>query len=110
MADCGAFPNVRRPSVLWAGVGPLEPHLARLQSASETLAREAGLTPDEKVYRPHLTLARFRDRRKAGDVAGAVEGIRPYAPAPFDVNKVTLYRSDLTKSGARHTPIREVSL
>ena len=64
----GAFPNPRRPSVLWAGVTALEGDLDALHHAAEHAARRAGLEADARKFHPHITLARIRDRRRLGRI------------------------------------------
>ena len=49
----------RDPRVLWAGVEPSEP-LSALYRANERAARAAGLAPDPRDFKPHVTLARMR--------------------------------------------------
>jgi RNA 2',3'-cyclic 3'-phosphodiesterase len=52
----------RDPRVLWAGVQAGEP-LAALYRANERAARAAGLEPDPRSFKPHVTLARMRGVR-----------------------------------------------
>lgn len=61
IADCGAFGG-RDPRVLWAGVEAV-PELDALYRANERAARAAGLEPDPRDFRPHVTLARMRGAR-----------------------------------------------
>jgi 2'-5' RNA ligase len=63
IAGCGAFGG-RDPHVLWAGV-TAGPELDALYRANERAARAAGLEPDPREFRPHVTLARMRRARQA---------------------------------------------
>lgn len=57
----GAFPNSRRPRVIWIGVersSRLELLAHDLEQACETLGFEA----EGRAFRPHITLGRIRDR------------------------------------------------
>jgi RNA 2',3'-cyclic 3'-phosphodiesterase len=56
----GWFPNPRRPRVFWAGVDGGEP-LRALARATEQAVAELGVPIEERVYSPHLTLARIRE-------------------------------------------------
>ena len=56
----GAFPNPRKATVLWVGVAKGVEPLNQLNEASESAAVGAGLPPEERPFRPHLTLARIR--------------------------------------------------
>ncbi len=47
------------PRVLWAGVAPSEP-LEALARACDRAARNAGLPPDGRTWKPHVTVARLR--------------------------------------------------
>lgn len=47
------------PKVLWAGISPC-PALDALARAHERAARNAGLPPEKRPFKPHVTLARLR--------------------------------------------------
>lgn len=47
------------PRILWAGVAP-NPALDALARACDRAARKAGLPPDTRQWKPHVTLARLR--------------------------------------------------
>lgn len=93
----GLFPPHGPPKVLWLGFGLPAPMLA-LQAECERVARSAGFEPDTRVFRPHLTIGRWRDRAR-----------RPSLPDvdPFTarIDRATLFRSDLEPTGAVHTPL-----
>ena len=56
----GAFPDLVRAHVLWAGVnGDLE-QLMALQERLARALRAEGFSLDDRPFRPHLTLARLR--------------------------------------------------
>lgn len=102
----GAFPRARRARVLWAGIDDprgLLPALAR--DLGERL-RAVGYEPEKRDYTAHLTLARLKAPR-------SVEGLLPQLPAPpapFVVDRVTLFRSRLSPSGARYEALHEAYL
>jgi 2'-5' RNA ligase len=55
----GWFPNVRRPTVFWAGVDGGEP-LPKLAQTTEQATEALGVPHEPRAYSPHLTLARVR--------------------------------------------------
>ena len=63
IAGGGAYGG-RDPRVLWAGVDG-GPELDSLYRANERAARAAGLQPDPREFRPHVTLARMRRARQS---------------------------------------------
>jgi len=56
----GWFPNERRPRVFWAGVEGGE-SLVSLARATEQAVAALGVPVEDRVYSPHLTLARIRE-------------------------------------------------
>jgi 2'-5' RNA ligase len=59
----GAFPGVKRPRVIWAGLKP-DPSLDALQRRVEDQFVPLGFPPEDRPFRPHLTLGRAaRDAR-----------------------------------------------
>lgn len=61
----GWLPNPRFPRVLYAGIEASEP-LASLAANTQKLLEPLGIKPEDRIYRPHLTLARVRDRPDLG--------------------------------------------
>jgi 2'-5' RNA ligase len=102
------FPSPRRPGVIALGLEPAGA-LAALAARVERGAVAAGFAPEERPFRPHLTLGRTRDPRRfrlAADVTGSVTG----AGEAWDVMETVLFRSDLARSGARYTPLARIPL
>lgn len=106
----GAFPTVRRPSVLWLGVaGELE-QLKRLQAGvSHGLDALAG-SPVES-FRPHLTLGRVRSLDRESRAAFAeLLSEDPPAATSWQVDSVQLMASELRSQGARYTLLLDAPL
>jgi 2'-5' RNA ligase len=97
VGELGTFPPRGSPRVLFLGVE----HTAGLQAIAsdcELQAVAAGLPPETRPFRSHLTLGRWRDRT-----------IRPRLPS-IDLGRVVftslvLFASELLRDGARHTPL-----
>jgi 2'-5' RNA ligase len=101
-AELGAFPNPRRPRVLWVGADA-PPELLRLQKAIESETRLMGYPAEERPFSPHLTLGRVSASAHADDVAAiarAIEQVPVGEVGTVDVDAIHLYRSDLRPSGA----------
>lgn len=56
----GAFPNAKKATVFWAGIGDGRDGLDKLNEISEDAAVDAGVASEERPFRPHLTLSRIR--------------------------------------------------
>ena len=99
----GGFPSGRRARVLWYGVADPD---RRLRDLANRVQAAAGLD-DGTPFRPHITLARARDRRGVT----AVELLAKEAPVgSVPVPGVTLFRSHLGHGPARYEVVAETPL
>jgi 2'-5' RNA ligase len=99
-------PSRGRPRVLGMGFGAAQA-LGEVARASEEAARAIGCAPEERPFRPHVTLARLRGPWPTAAVEEYCESARAWASPAWRVRSVVLYRSRLDAAGAVHTPVRE---
>jgi 2'-5' RNA ligase len=103
----GHFERKGMASALWAGLAPSEP-LARLQQRVVAACRRAGLEPDGKAFRPHVTLARLnRSSPPAGHWLAAHGTLRS---EPWVVREFALYESRLSPGGSLYEALVSFSL
>ncbi|NIA71066.1 RNA 2',3'-cyclic phosphodiesterase [Pelagibius litoralis] len=102
LSGLGQFGGDRRLRALWAGVEPNEA-LDHLQAKIETALQRAGLAPEKRKFKPHVTLARFK--------ANPGERLQDYIverslfrAEPFEVTEFVLYSSYLAHKGAIYAP------
>lgn len=96
----GQFGDGRKVRTLWVGV---EPHelLMRLQTKVENAVQRAGLPPEGRKYKPHITLARFKSN--PGPKLGRYLCENSlFRLGPIPVNDFALYSSFLSPKGAIH--------
>jgi 2'-5' RNA ligase len=79
------------PHSIWAGVEP-QPRLEELARSHEKAARNAGLAPETRVFRPHVTLARLK-HSNAEAVARFLTRTSGYRSEPFFVTRTLLMSS-----------------
>lgn len=98
----GAFPDSRRPRVLWVGLSGETAQLIQLQVSLEEGLSKVGFARDEKPFLPHLTIGRVRSNRNTRALMSLA---RKYdLPAlSFVASEIELMRSQLHPTGARHT-------
>lgn len=93
LAGGGRFGSLRRPQVAWAGldgdVGPLVELAVRLADA----ARGLRLPVEDRPFRPHLTLGRWRPRDPAD--GALTERLAGYRGPGWAVTEVRLWESHL---------------
>ena len=109
----GMFPNRRAPRVLWAGVDGDLASLWRLQQAAEGAITALGYPPEERPFRPHVTLG--RPRRTVSDahrarISEVVSATSPPEPVSWRVESVDVMQSELHPSGARYSVLGSASL
>lgn len=96
----GSFDEGGEPRAVWAGVAE-NAALKRLAARCETAARRAGLPPDRRAWRPHVTLAYLR-RADPRRVAAWIQGHNLLQSPPFTVGSFGLYSSHLGDEGASY--------
>lgn len=106
----GAFPNERRPRVIWVGLEEPTGGLASLQQRLEAALKPLGFEPEGRPFKAHLTLARVKSPRSAGSIARALDAQKEADLGKITVDKVVLYQSTLRPTGAVYKALEEVAL
>ena len=75
LQGAGAFPNLRRPRVVWIGVVP-EPRLELLHHDVEEQLAALGVEVEGRPFRPHLTLGRLRGAETAEELRALAQAAR----------------------------------
>jgi 2'-5' RNA ligase len=102
VSGVGHFESRGMPTALWARVLLTEP-LAQLQHRVERACRQAGLEPERRAYRPHITLARLP--RSAGPIGGWLAEHGTLRAGPWEAGGFTLFESLLRPEGAHYSPL-----
>lgn len=109
----GAFPNLKSPRVVWVGIGGDIPSVSNLQRLIDQSLVPLGFSPEKRVFSPHLTLGRVRDKtnlKEKAELGKAVESTTVQKSPSFSVDKFSLMQSTLTSSGAIYNKIATVVL
>jgi RNA 2',3'-cyclic 3'-phosphodiesterase len=93
----------RNSGALWAGVEPREP-VAALAAKVERVCQQAGLEAERRAFHPHITLARWKGRRRH-EVARFLDRARALSSEPFRVSEFHLFESRLSRHGAHYEEI-----
>lgn len=106
----GAFPTIRRPRVIWLGVGA-NPELRCLKQDLEWALGDLGFEVETRSFHPHVTLG----RADASGGAGAFRGLDALmAELEFSgelrVHTVDLMRSQVSREGARYSVVTSIRL
>ena len=85
------------------------PARRQLAKRCESAARKAGLAPDRRVWRPHVTLA-YLSHADPARVAAWVQGHNLLKSPPFRITSFGLYSSWLGHEGSTYRLEREYPL
>lgn len=103
-AGLGAFPRFGKPQVLWAGISAGEGDLRRIEREVTARLATLGIPPEDRPYRPHLTLARIREA--AGLRAATLfAGLEQASLGATRCEAITLYESRLSSEGPAYLPL-----
>jgi len=100
-----AFPDVKRPRVLWLGLDGDIDVLIRIQKEMDRGFQECGFQKEDRTFRPHLTLARVKEPKGVIGLAKIVEKSEDYKAGSFSVRGLTLFKSELTPKGVIYTKL-----
>ena len=105
LAICGmgVFPDPHRPRVVWMGMTGDVARLVTFQQRLERALGEIGFPPEERPFRPHLTLGRIKSPQGLTGLAEALETGRAVTAGRFTASGLGLFQSDLTPRGAVYT-------
>ncbi|MHB2015553.1 MAG: RNA 2',3'-cyclic phosphodiesterase [Candidatus Xenobia bacterium] len=106
----GAFPNTRRPRIIWVGAAQGAEALCHLQAAVAGAVAPLGFPQEDRAFVPHLTLARVKEPRPHPPLEQALAAD---AEIPFGVTRIeriSLLRSILHPKGAQYSHLIDVPL
>src|SRR5262249_41663965 len=101
----GAFPDLRFPQVIWAGLNDDAGRLTQLQAALEVVSREFASQPAGERFSGHVTLGRVKrlSRREAQVLSDWLARGAEKSFGKWTAAEIELMRSELSPAGARHT-------
>ena len=103
----GAFPDARRPSVIWVGLQGADP-LVEIASELERRLRPLGFEQERRAFHPHVTVARIRSKPPR-ELATLLETEQSTEFGSADIASVELYQSELGSAGPRYTVLSKVA-
>jgi len=99
LAGLGYFGEGPKTRALYARVEPSEP-LSRLQQKVEQAVQRAGLKPEGRKFKPHVTLARFRSGGGTLELERFLVRHSLFRAGPFTATDFVLFQSFLSGEGS----------
>jgi 2'-5' RNA ligase len=114
----GCFPEQGPPRVVWLGLEGQIRELMELQRALGIALAKIAVQPEDRAFRPHITLGRVRDDGPTVQVNALRARILDPAinrraldeAADISASRIQLVRSYLERTGARHETIAVANL
>lgn len=105
----GAFPNERRPRVLWIGVDEGGDILSDLASRIDMALSQLGFEKEKRKYSAHLTIGRVRSPKGIESTIKTMysEGFKAES---FEVSEIDVMKSQLLPTGAVYTVLHKIKL
>jgi 2'-5' RNA ligase len=103
----GAFPDLRYPRVVWAGITEGADQLKTVFSHLEPRLRSLGFAPDSKGFSPHLTIVRVKSGRNKVQLAEFIAKNASYNFGAIKAECLRLKKSDLTPRGPVYSTLKE---
>jgi len=101
----GAFPSVKRPRVIWSGVGGEVEILARLQARLDEQLSGLGIEKESKKFKGHLTLGRIKGKVNPAHIIDAFSQCGSRASRGFVADSLYLIRSELRPKGPAYSDL-----
>ena len=99
----GTFPSAKNPRALWLGITAGAAPLAAVEAeVSRRLAGVHAVELDERAFFPHLTLGRVKMAGAGVDWPKILQSVEVKHVTSM-VDRVTLYRSQLSQQGPHYT-------
>ena len=106
----GAFPGIKRPRVLWVGVGGQINELIQLQQSLDEKLAGIGFPREKRAFKGHLTMGRVKAKIDPKRLLEAIKAFDGFESEPFVADKIILFKSDLQPTGAVYTKLMEANL
>ena len=102
--DTGFFPNARHPRVFWAGI-EASANLAEIAADVEGRLEKLGIAREQRAFKPHLTLARFKSEDGVAELREAVAKLGAQEFGALTTGELHLFQSVLKPGGAVYTKL-----
>lgn len=110
LTGVGAFPNIRRPSVVWVGITSGGDELKAVAEKIDSAMEPLGFAREARPFSPHITVGRTRSPKNTDRLCELIERLREEDAGAFRVGAVSVVKSDLRPTGPIYTRIADLRL
>ena len=106
----GAFPDEKRPRVIWIGCGDTGNRLPALARAVQDAMQPLGFVPERREFSAHLTLGRIKSPRPDAALTRAIDSLKDTTFGTLRVEAIHLFESQLHPEGSIYTKLSSHAL
>lgn len=106
----GAFPDMRRPRVVWVGLSGDTGLLIQSHDLLEDQLEQAGFERDNRRFNAHITMGRIKGKVDTARLADAMRPFFDFQSRTFSMDQLVLYKSDLQPAGPVYTQVEAFPL
>jgi 2'-5' RNA ligase len=113
IGGAGAFPNTRRPNVVWIGARGQIEIAARLAQKIDATCVALGFAREERPFAPHLTLGRVKRDASPSErqlVGAMIENVKIGDLGELRVERVSVMKSELKPTGSVYSRLHVIEL
>lgn len=113
IAGIGAFPNTRRPNVVWVGASGQIDVAAQLAQKIDNACAALGFPRETRPFSPHLTLGRVKQDvppSARASIGAMIDAAKVGALSELRVENVSVMKSELRPTGSVYTRLHVVEL
>jgi 2'-5' RNA ligase len=105
----GVFPGLKRPRVIWIGLGGQIQSLFAMQRVLEDNLAGLGFKKEKRSFKGHLTLGRFRQTVNPNTIRQIMREYANLYSEEFTARRIILFKSDLKPTGAVYSQLRQAA-
>ena len=109
LSEFGAFPDLRRPKVLWLGVKEGKDEVTQLMINLENELAKIGFVPEGRKPVPHITIGRVKEVESL-ELDPETSSGQGFEAKSFLVESIYLIKSTLSSEGPTYTDLAEYKL
>jgi 2'-5' RNA ligase len=102
----GVFPGIKRPRVIWLGLGGQIQLLIAMQRVLEDNLAALGFKKEKRPFKGHLTLGRFRQTVNPNTIHQIMRQYANGYSKEFTARRIILFKSDLKPTGAVYSQLQ----
>jgi 2'-5' RNA ligase len=108
ISSISAFPDKKRPKVIWIGVKEGKDILCKINKEVEDSLIKIGFKKEDKEFNPHITIGRVKGLYRLSQLADTLKNMDIGDIGEIHVRNIQVIKSQLTPSGPIYTILKEI--